>query len=156
MDNRVKKVLATRKKIEVYFKDGSLLEFTTYRNDGEIRLDTVLLYKGGELKAKVVDKPPKEGFSSDDISQKEFAEYWNAALENADNRFENYRRGRISDEKWDSPQYLGFWIIANDGFLTRHALENGRKPRTEGLRNREKEDAETLKILKRYYPGVEI
>jgi hypothetical protein len=140
MEKKIARVKANQSGVKTYFQDGSVLEFTTYRNNGTINLDSVLLYREGNLVAKAVDKPPKKGFCSEsNISERELAEYWNAALGLAESKFDDYVHERVIDDNTWAKRYQLFWLIANDGFMLRRALEKRRSMITEGCSGSKKD-----------------
>jgi hypothetical protein len=153
MKKKITGVKANRGSVKAYFQDGSVLQLTTYRNKGAIYLDSVLLYREGNIVAKAVDKPPKKGFcSKSNISEQELAEYWNAALGLAESRFDDYVHKRIIDDDTWAKQYQLFWLIANDGSMVRSALEKGLSMPLEDIISPQKDfSLEFYSLIDRYF-----
>jgi hypothetical protein len=82
------KVSINGKRSDVFldFDDGSLLMFSTYKENGMLLLDYVALYRNSKLEAFDAEKLMNVGFGSfGNVSQQDLGNYWEAAYRMADN-----------------------------------------------------------------------
>ena len=114
-------------RVTVKYKDGSSLTISPHSSNGNIgEFGSSKLYRKNSLVAMAVNYggPDNRFWSPKGITQQEMAEYWNAAVDEANKLKQSYDAGEFGTQTWMDYD-RDFWDITTQGGFVRRLLQEG-------------------------------
>ena len=114
-------------RVTVSYKDGTSLLISPDSRNGEIgEFRSAMLYREGSRVAMAAVYGEKECrfFTDAGITQQQLAEYWNAAVDEADKMKKSHDTGEIDMQTW-MDYHRDFWDITTQGGFIRKLLQEG-------------------------------